>query len=78
MARISWDDYSLSGEGAAGMEKSTYYIGRVVEETNISYRTMGLTAISTGCREGFFSESTGEMVTSTYRKGARVGIAKSL
>lgn len=52
MSRISWVDYSFSSEGAADMEKSTYYIGRVVEEINISYRTMGLTAINTSCRGG--------------------------
>jgi cation diffusion facilitator CzcD-associated flavoprotein CzcO len=36
----------IGSEGAAAAKKSTYYIGRVVEETNISYRTTGLTAIS--------------------------------
>jgi cation diffusion facilitator CzcD-associated flavoprotein CzcO len=36
----------IGSEGAADRKRSTYYIGRVVEETNISYRTMGLTAIS--------------------------------
>jgi hypothetical protein len=34
----------IGGEGVADM-KNTNYIGRAVE-TNISYRTMGLTAVS--------------------------------
>lgn len=47
LSRVDWSDFNLSGNGADGLEggKSTS-IGRVVEETTVSYRTMGLTALS--------------------------------
>lgn len=47
LSKVDWSDYNLSGNGAEGLgEGKTTQIGRVVEETVVSYRTMGLTAVS--------------------------------
>ena len=47
LSKVDWSDYDLSGNGAEGLsEGQTTTIGRVVEETTVSYRTMGFTAVS--------------------------------
>ena len=47
LSKVDWSDYDLSGNGAEGLgEGKTTKIGRVVEETTVSYRTMGITAAS--------------------------------
>jgi hypothetical protein len=47
LSKVDWSDYNLSGNGAEGLgEGKTTNIGRVVEETTVSYRTMGFTAVS--------------------------------
>jgi hypothetical protein len=47
LSEVDWSDYDVSGNGAEGLgEGKTTRIGRVVEETMVSYRTMGLTAVS--------------------------------
>ena len=47
LSKVDWSDYDLSGNGAEGLrEGQTTKIGRVVEETTVSYRTMGFTAVS--------------------------------
>ena len=47
LSKVDWSDYDLSGNGAEGLEEGkTTSIGRVVEETMVSYRTMGFTAVS--------------------------------
>jgi hypothetical protein len=47
LSKVDWSDYDLSGNGAEGLaEGKTTKVGRVVEETMVSYRTMGLTAVS--------------------------------
>jgi len=47
VSKVDWSDYNVSGNGAEGLgEGKTTKIGRVVEETRVSYRTMGLTALS--------------------------------
>jgi len=47
MSNVDWSDYDLSGS-AAGMvaSKKQTHIGRVVEESQVSYQTMALTALS--------------------------------
>ena len=45
LSKVDWSGYDLSENGAEGLDEGkTTWIGRVVEETMISYRTMGLTA----------------------------------
>lgn len=47
LMQIDWSDYDVSGTGAAKLgEGASSKIGRAVEETTVSYKTMGLTAIS--------------------------------
>jgi hypothetical protein len=48
LSNVDWSDYDLSGTAAekVAAQKPTH-IGRVVEESQVSYRTMGLTALST-------------------------------
>lgn len=47
LSKVDWSDYDLSGNGAEGLgEGMTTKIGRVVEETTVSYRTMGITVAS--------------------------------
>ncbi|EXJ89692.1 hypothetical protein A1O3_02759 [Capronia epimyces CBS 606.96] len=47
LSKLDWSDYDLSGAGAERVaNKHTTYIGRVVEETRISYQTIALTALS--------------------------------
>ena len=43
LSRVNWDDYDLNGDGAQDLDtgRSTK-IGRIQEETSVSYRTMGL------------------------------------
>ncbi len=43
---VNWDDYDLSGNGAEGLKSQRPKLGRVVEETWVSYTTMGFTAAS--------------------------------
>lgn len=45
LSKICWNDFDLSGKGAEGLASSKI-IGRVVEETYLSYKTLGLTAVS--------------------------------
>jgi hypothetical protein len=42
LSAIQWDDYIISGNGAPNL-RSHKRIGRVVEETYLSYKTLGLT-----------------------------------
>ena len=48
MANIDWDDYNVSGAHSEklGQEGTQTKLGRVVEETVVSYQTMGLAAMS--------------------------------
>jgi hypothetical protein len=47
LSKVDWSDYDVSGNGVEGLgEGKTTKIGRVVEETMVSHRTMGLTAVS--------------------------------
>jgi hypothetical protein len=45
LSRVHWDDFDLSGDGAQGLTSSVK-LGRVAEETYVSYRAMGFTAVS--------------------------------
>jgi hypothetical protein len=44
---VDWSEYDLSGSSAEKLagQKPTY-IGRVVEESQVSYKSMGLAALS--------------------------------
>ncbi len=56
VSKVDWSDYNLSGNGAEGLgEGKTTKVGRVVEETMVSYRTMGLTALSVLAVAGGFA-----------------------
>jgi hypothetical protein len=48
VSKVDWSDYDISSDGAGPLAETgkTTRIGRVVEETTVSYRTMGLTAVS--------------------------------
>ena len=47
LSKIDWSDYDVSGRNADKLgEGATSKLGRVTEETMVSYRTMGLTALS--------------------------------
>jgi hypothetical protein len=47
LSKVDWSDYDLGGTAAAGLGGGKVTtIGRVVEETTVSYRTMALTALS--------------------------------
>ncbi|OQV04786.1 hypothetical protein CLAIMM_09618 [Cladophialophora immunda] len=47
LSNVDWSDYELSGSSADKVAKQRpTHIGRVVEESQISYQTMGLTALS--------------------------------
>ena len=48
LSNVDWSDFDLAGSGAEGLqdEGRVTKIGRVVEESTVSYRTMGLTAAS--------------------------------
>ena len=47
LSKVEWGDYNLSGDGATGLgEEATTKLGRVMEETMVSYKTMGVTALS--------------------------------
>ena len=46
LSKVDWSDYNIEGSGAGQINKnSNKNIGRVVEETYVSYQTMGLTAL---------------------------------
>jgi hypothetical protein len=46
LSKIDWSDYDLEGSGADQVNsQADKKIGRVVEETTVSYQTMGLTAL---------------------------------
>ncbi|ETN37694.1 uncharacterized protein HMPREF1541_07317 [Cyphellophora europaea CBS 101466] len=48
LSKIDWSDYDLEGSGAEklkGDKAGSKQLGRVVEETVVSYQTMGLTAL---------------------------------
>jgi hypothetical protein len=46
LSKVNWSDYNLSGTTASKLqEKEQTNIGRVVEETIVSYRSMGLGAV---------------------------------
>jgi len=48
LSNVDWSDYDLSGSTADKVAgQNSTYIGRVVEESQVSYRTMGWTALST-------------------------------
>jgi hypothetical protein len=43
LSKVSWADYTLSGTTAEQLEaKKTSYLGRVVEETIVSYQSLGI------------------------------------
>ncbi|OCT44178.1 flavin-binding monooxygenase [Cladophialophora carrionii] len=47
LSSVNWSDYDLSGSGAEKLaSQNPTYIGRVVEESQVSYKTMGLAALS--------------------------------
>jgi hypothetical protein len=46
LSTVNWADYDLSGKAAEALKDQRSNIGRVVEETWVSYTTMGLTAAS--------------------------------
>lgn len=47
LSKVNWADYNVSGTGAEKLDESaTTKIGRVVEETLVSYKAIGLTAAS--------------------------------
>ena len=46
LSEVNWDDYMLSGNDAEKLQHQKDRLGRVVEETLVSYTTMGLTAAS--------------------------------
>ena len=48
LASVNWSDFDLAGSGADALQQEgkVTKIGRVVEESTVSYRTMGLTALS--------------------------------
>lgn len=45
---MNWEDYNVSGFGADRLQEKGVVsnLGRVVEESLVSYQTMGLTALS--------------------------------
>ena len=47
-SKVDWSDYNLSGTGAERLQGNgaVTKLGRVVEETLISYKTMGMAALS--------------------------------
>jgi hypothetical protein len=45
LSKVDWDDFTLSGDGATGLGSATY-LGRVREETLVSYKSLGLTIVS--------------------------------
>ena len=46
LSYVNWNDYDLEGNGAEALKSTQPKLGRVVEETMISYKTMGITAAS--------------------------------
>lgn len=46
LSTVNWADYDLSGPAADALKDRPKNIGRVMEETWVSYTTMGLTAAS--------------------------------
>jgi len=48
LSEVNWNDYDVSGKGAESLkgEHVVSKLGRVVEESVVSYQTMGLTALS--------------------------------
>ena len=46
LSAIEWQDYDLSGGLAESFRKRKSYIGRVTEETSMSYSAMALIAAS--------------------------------
>lgn len=48
LSKLDWSDYDVSGEGADVLQEGVLTkIGRVVEESLVSYQTMGVTAFAT-------------------------------
>jgi hypothetical protein len=45
LSKIDWKDYELEGSGADVVSKGEKHLGRVQEETSVSYQTLGLTAL---------------------------------
>ena len=41
---VNWTDYNITGKSSGSLKTHSTYIGRVVEETWLSYRTAALTA----------------------------------
>jgi len=48
LSKVNWNDFDVSGMGAERLQSEGVVtkIGRVVEETMVSYQTVGLTALS--------------------------------
>lgn len=45
LSKVDWTDFDISGTNADRLKGSTW-LGRVVEESSISYQSMGITALS--------------------------------
>ncbi|KAL2429410.1 FAD-binding monooxygenase ktnD [Exophiala dermatitidis] len=63
LSQVDWSDYDLSGTDAERLaKKHSTYLGRVVEETKVSYPTMALTALSLATvGAGVFLRNTGRL-----------------
>lgn len=48
LSSVNWNDFDVSGRGADRLQSEGVVtkLGRVVEESLVSYQTMGLTALS--------------------------------
>ena len=63
LSKVNWADYTLSGSSAETLEASKQTkIGRVVEETIVSYQSMGIGAVlAAGAVGATFLARTGRL-----------------